>query len=105
MTVYSSGVELPRPSFFTLRQKSIARSLALSLGAFGLSLRLAGFPHIEDLRGSGWQIIPLAICLGGMAEMIRCLNRRWNLYHAGILLLLYANLMILAMIVFLLVYP
>lgn len=39
-----------------------------------------------------------------MAETARCLERRWSLYHAGILLLLYSNLMILAMIVFLVIY-
>lgn len=42
--------------------------------------------------------------LWGMAETARCLERRWSLYHAGILLLLYSNLMILAMIVFLVIY-
>jgi len=105
VTVYSNGVELPRPSFLILRRKSIARALVLSLGAFALSLRLAGFPRIEDLHGSLWQVMPLVLCLSGMAEMIRCLNRQWNLYHAGILLMLYANLMILAMIAFLLIYP
>jgi hypothetical protein len=40
-----------------------------------------------------------------MAEVARCLQRRWNLYHGGVLLLLYTDLMILAMIIFLLVYP
>ncbi|MGA8041346.1 MAG: permease [Terracidiphilus sp.] len=104
MTVYSIGVELPRPSFFILRRKSIVRALVLSLGAFALSLRLAGFPHIENLHGSHWQVLALVIGLCGMAETARCLSRRWSLYHAGILLLLYANLMILAMIIFLVAY-
>jgi hypothetical protein len=40
-----------------------------------------------------------------MGETARCLHRRWTLYHAGVLLLLYADLMILAMIVFLVAYP
>lgn len=105
MTVYSIGVELPRPSIFVLRRKSIVRAVALSLGAFALSLRLAGFPHIEDLHGSPWQVLALVMGLCGMVETLRCMGRRWSLYHAGILLLLYANLMILAMIVFLVAYP
>lgn len=95
---------LPRPSLIFLRHKSIARGLVLSLAAFALSLRMAGFPHIEDLHGSRWQLAALLLGLGGLAETVRCLNRRWNLYHAGILLLIYANLMILVMILFLLVY-
>jgi hypothetical protein len=95
----------PSHSIFRLRQKSLVRGIALSLGAFLASLLLAGFPHIENLHGSRWQIVTLFIAAWGMAETARCLHRRWSLYHAGILLLLYANLMILAMIVFLVGYP
>jgi hypothetical protein len=79
--------------------------MALSVGAFVASLLLAGFPHIENLHGSRWQIAALLIAAWGMGETARCLHRRWDLYHAGIMLLLYANLMILAMIVFLVGYP
>jgi len=88
-----------------MRQKSLLRGIVLSLGAFAASLLLAGFPHIEDLHGSRWQIITLIASVWGMADVARCLQRRWSLYHAGILLLLYADLMILAMIVFLVAYP
>ena len=68
------------------------------------SLLLAGFPHIESLHGSRWQIVTLFTAAWGMAETARCLRRKWTLYHAGILLLLYSDLMILAMIVFLVAY-
>jgi len=88
-----------------MRQKSLLRGIVLSLGAFAASLLLAGFPHLEDLHGSRWQIITLIASVWGMADVARCLQRRWSLYHAGILLLLYADLMILAMIVFLVAYP
>jgi hypothetical protein len=91
-------------SIFRLRQKSLVRALILSLGAFIASLRLAGFPHIENLHGSHWQVVTLLGALWGMAETTRCMHRRWDLYHAGIMLLLYANLIILAMIVFLVAY-
>jgi len=50
-------------------------------------------------------VLMLVIALWGMGETARCLQRKWSLYHAGILLLLYTNLMILAMIVFLVAYP
>lgn len=96
---------LARLSIFRIRQKSLVRAIALCLGAFGASLWLAGFPHIEDIHGSRWQIVCLFIAAWGMGETARCLHRRWSLYHAGILLLLYADLMILAMIVFLVAYP
>lgn len=40
-----------------------------------------------------------------MIETARCLGRRWSFYHAGVLILLYAELMILAMVLFLWLYP
>lgn len=96
---------LPRSSIFRLRQKSLARGIVLSLGAFMVSLRLAGFPHIEDLHGSHWQVVALLAATWGMAETARCLGRKWSLYHAGVMILLYTNLMILALVAFLVAYP
>ena len=94
-----------RLSIFRLRQKSLARAILLSVGAFAASLLLAGFPRIENLHGSHWQILALVIAAWGMAETARCLQRKWSFYHAGILLLLYSDLMILAAIVVLLAVP
>ena len=95
----------PRFAFVNLRQKSLVRGIGLSLGAFIASLLLAGFPHIENLHGSRWQLAALLVGAWGMVEVGRCLQRKWSLYHGGVLLLLYADLMILAMIVFLVAYP
>jgi CO dehydrogenase/acetyl-CoA synthase gamma subunit (corrinoid Fe-S protein) len=81
------------------------RAIILSVGAFLASLRLAGFPNIENLHGSPWQILALLFAAWGMAETARCLQRRWSLYHAGILILLYANLLILTSIVVLMTVP
>lgn len=39
-----------------------------------------------------------------MVETARCLERRWSLYHAGVLILLYTELMILTMVLFLWVF-
>jgi hypothetical protein len=43
--------------------------------------------------------------LWGLAETARCLKRKWSFYHAGVLILLYAELLILTMIIFLSAYP
>jgi hypothetical protein len=94
-----------RSNIFRLRQKSLLRATLLSLGAFAASLRLAGFPNIGDLHGSHWQFLALLVAAWGMAETARCLRRAWSPYHAGVLLLLYTDLMILAGIVFLLAIP
>jgi hypothetical protein len=95
-------VALPRLGLFRLRQKSLTRGILLSTGAFVASLLLAGFPHIENIHGSNWQILALVGAVWGMAETARCLQRRWSFYHAGILILLYSDLIILATIVALL---
>jgi hypothetical protein len=84
---------------FRLRRRSLARGILLSVGAFFGSLRLAGFPHIEQLRSSHWQIAALLAAAWGMAETARCLRRKWSLYHAGVLIMLYTDLLILATIV------
>jgi hypothetical protein len=69
------------------------------------SLLLAGFPHIERLHASRWQIAALIAGLWGLVETARCMGRKWSLYHAGVLILLYTDLLILTMIIFLNVYP
>jgi len=94
-------IVLQLPASFRLRQRSLLRGICLSLMSMAVSLRLAGFPYIEDLHGSRWQIPLIATVLWGMTDTFRCLGRRWSLYHAGVLILLYAELMILATVVFL----
>jgi hypothetical protein len=86
---------LPGSTIFRLRRKSLPRGIVLSLGAFFFALRLAGFPHIENLHGTRWEFLALAIAAWGMVETARNLQRRWSLYHAAIILLLYSDLMIL----------
>ena len=95
---------LPRVPFFDLRQSSFARGLALSLCAFFASLRLAGFPYIERLHGSHWQAAVVPFACWAMVETARCLRRKWSLYHAGVLILLYTELMVLAMVLVLWVF-
>lgn len=90
-----------RSNLFRLRRKSLARGALLALGAFAVSLRLAGFPDIDALHGSPWQILAAFVAAWGMVETARCLQRQWSLYHAGVLLLLYTDLMILGLAVFL----
>jgi hypothetical protein len=97
-------VLLLRPHLFRLQERSLTRGILLALGAFALSLRLAGFPHIENLHGSHWQIVAVPMACWGMVETARCLRRRWSLYHAGVLILLYSELMILAMVLVLWVF-
>lgn len=91
-------------TLFRLRQHSLVRGIALSLVAFITSLLLAGFPHIQNLHGSSWQVVALFLGAWGMAETGRCMRRKWSLYAAGVLILLYSDLVIMMLIVFLVAY-
>jgi len=77
----------------------------LALGAFLASLRLAGFPNIDDLHASRWQVLPWLTALWAMVETVRCMHRKWTLYQAGILILLCTDVMIMGLAVFLFFYP
>lgn len=92
-------------AFFRLRRRSLLRGIVLALIAFGTSLRLGGFPNINALHASHWQVCAGLVAFWAMFETARCLGPRWTLYHAGVLLLLYTDLMILAMAVVLFLYP
>jgi hypothetical protein len=94
-----------RASFFQLRRPSLLRGIVLAVAAFAGSLRLGGFPDINALHSSPWQIFAALMAFWAMVETARCLGRRLNLYYAGVLLLLYTDLMILAMAVVLFLYP
>src|SRR5580658_385682 len=99
-TVYSNTVVLPRSSIFRLRSKSLLRGILLSLGALVAALRLEGFPSTDDLHASPWQFLAVPIACWGMFDTVRCLRRKWSLYHAGVIILLYSELMILALTLF-----
>lgn len=105
MACDNGSTVLPRTSIFRLRRPSIVRGIVLALAAFVTSLRLGGFPNINALHSSPWQVISMSLALLGMAETARCLGRKWSLFHAGVLILLYTDLMILGLAVFLLFFP
>jgi hypothetical protein len=94
-----------RPFILHLRRRSLLRGTLLALLALGGSMRLAGFPALESLRASNWQILSVVAACWAMVETYRCLDRKWSLYGAGVLILLYAELMILVLTLFLWLYP
>lgn len=96
---------LPRTSILRPRRPSLLRGILLSVGAFLYSLRLGGFPDLSALHATAWQIVPALLAFAGLVETARCIQRRWSLYQGGVLILLYSELMILAMAVFLFFYP
>ena len=102
---FATLIPVLRPAIFRLGKPSLTRAILLSVGAFLFSLRLAGFPDVENLHGSHWQFLALLIAAWGMAETFRCLQSRWSFYHAGVMILLYTDVLILAGIVALIAFP
>jgi len=96
---------LPRSSIFRLRRPSLLRGVLAALIALGATLRFAGFPAPDAPHPSNLQIVAVFLAACGMAETFRCLGRRWSLYHAGVLILLYSELMILALVLFFWLFP
>lgn len=87
---------------FNFRARSLLRGTAMVLGSLLAALLLSGFPHAAP----EWPIVfPALAALWGTWETSRCLRHRWSFYHGGVLLLLYMDVMALAMIFFLLLYP
>lgn len=87
---------------FHLRAHSLLRGNLLVLGSLFVALVIAHFPHN---RPTLFLILPAVVAAYGMYDTLRCLGRRWNLYHAGVMLCVYMDMLSLTMILFLLLYP
>jgi uncharacterized membrane protein YhhN len=87
---------------WNLRRPSLLRGNILVLGSFVLAFRLSGFPAS---RTTLLLLIPAALAAIGMADTLRCLPRRRNLYLAGIILYLFMDMLVLCLIFFFLLMP
>ena len=84
------------------RNRSLPRGVLLVLGSLIVAFVLADFP--QD-HASLKLIIPSVAAAIGTWDTIRCLQRRWSLYHGAVVILIYMDIMALCMILFLLLYP
>ena len=89
-------------SFLNPRRRSLLRGILLVLLSLGFALLTSGFPVIHT---NPVLILPVVFAAWGTIDTVRCMQRRWSLYHGGVLLLIYMDLMALCMILFLLLYP
>jgi hypothetical protein len=87
---------------FHIRSHSLLRGTAIVLASLIAALAGSGFP---DLHPSAWMVLPALAALYGTWETTRCLRRHWSFYHIGVMLLLYTDILVLALIFFLLLYP
>ncbi len=74
----------------------------LVLGSLVLALVWAGYPNPHTNPGL---VLPAVLAFAGTLDTMRCLRLKWSFYHGGVMLLLYMDIMAIAMILFLLFYP
>jgi hypothetical protein len=89
-------------AFFHLHRRSLVRANLLVLGSFAASFYLSGFPstHRNLLL-----LLPALFATFGTIDTFRCLTPRRDLYHAGIILCLFMDMLALCLIFFFLLFP
>ena len=97
-----SPLPLPLLSFLDPRLHSLPRGSLLVLGSLAAALWLSGFPH---LLANPWLLVPLALIVLGTADTARCMRKRWDFYHGGVLLCVYMDVLVFILVLFLLLYP
>jgi hypothetical protein len=89
-------------AFFNLRRKSLLRANLLVLGSFAASFRISDFPRS---RATLLLILPAVLAILGTLDTLRCVQPRWNLYHGGVILLLFMDMLAICLILFFLLFP
>jgi len=87
-------------ALFDLRHRSLIRANLLMLAGFLTAIYLSDFPRANPLLA-----LPAVIAFWATFETVRCMQRRWSFYHAGVILCVYMDLMAIATILFFLFYP
>lgn len=90
------------PALFNPRVRSLTRSNILVLGSLFVALALSGFPHPHQ---NLLLCLPAVLSIVGTADTVRCIQRRWSLYHGGVLFCIYMDLMVIAIIWFFFLFP
>ena len=91
---------LPGP--LNIRHRSLLRGTVLVVGSLFASVVLAHWP---DDPPSLKLLVPTIVAFIGTWDTLRCLRARWSLYHGAVMILLYMDVMVIAMILFLFLYP
>ena len=81
---------------------SLLRASTLVLGSLVIAIPLSHYPQIQR---APFLVIPVLVAIVGTVDTVRCIQRRWSFYHAGVMLCIYMDLMTLALMLFFLFYP
>lgn len=85
-----------------VRYRSVLRGTLVVIVSTAVAFRLSHFPNNHATL---WLLVPLVFAVAGTADTTRCMQKRWNWYHGGVVLCLYTDLMAICMILFFLLYP
>lgn len=91
-----------KPALFNPRSRSLLRGTILVLLSLPVAFAMTHFPEIHP---TPLLILPSLLAIAGTIDHIRCMRPTWSWYHGGVLLAIYADLMVLSMILFFLIYP
>ncbi len=85
-----------------LQRGPLVRGNLLVIASLLLAYRWSGFPACHE---NSLLALPVLMAMGGMTDTARCMRTRWDFYHGGVLLLLYADLMVLVLELFMFLSP
>ena len=88
--------------FADLHYRSVLRGTLVVFVSTAIAFRLSHFPNNA---ATAWLVVPLVFAIAGTADTARCMQKKWNWYHGGVVLCLYTDLMAICMITFFLLYP
>jgi len=88
--------------FLNPRNRSLSRACVLVFGSL-----LFAWPAFREPHGLCASLLPLGALVSflGTVDTARSMRRRWDFVHAGVLLLLYADMMIVALLSFMAFFP
>ncbi len=90
------------PEILNPRHRSLVRGNVLVICSLVLAFFLSDFPHN---RPTLFLLLPTLGAIAGTVDTVRCIRKRWSFYHGGVILCIYMDLMIVAMILVFLLYP
>ena len=90
------------PAILNPRLHSLRRASTLVLGSFAVSIPLSHYPHLQR---APLLVLPVLLALIGTVDTVRCIQRRWSFYHAGVMLFVCMDMMTVTLMLFFLVYP
>ncbi len=102
VTGSDSAFSIQHFPFFNWRMRSLLRATVLVF--IGIPLMLMR-THIPGSTLSPIIVLPVLLTVIGTVDTARCMRKRRDFYHAGVLLLLYADLMAFFLVSFLLFSP